>query len=65
MAQQFRVIIDIPEDDEWEAQELIDSLVFEDEQKARAYGNSLNLAAYPDGTTTYLEWRPKPEWRRV
>lgn len=64
-ANQYRVIIDVPEDDEWEAQQLLDYMVFDDEQKARAYANTMNLSKYPKGTSTFLEVRPRTQWRRL
>lgn len=61
---EYRVCIDIPEGDEWEAQQLVtgwDSTL----RDAREYARSMDLSAYPKGTRAFVESRTISDWKEV
>lgn len=65
MNYEYRVIIDIPEDQWWDAQELVDGEVFLTPGEAETRRGEMDLSRYPKGTTTYVEVRSFTDWGRL
>jgi hypothetical protein len=61
----YRVIISIPEDEEWEEQELIDGQIFNHVDDAKERASQIDLGRYSEGTRTYIEYLPRSAWRRL
>lgn len=62
---EYRVIIYIPQDEEWEEQELIDGQVFVTPGEAEARRGEIDLSSYSEGTTTYVEVQSYTPWARL
>jgi hypothetical protein len=60
---EYQVITVIPEDDEWEAQELVSPA--RDKEAAIAMQNAPISGTLPHGTSRYIEVRTHTDWERL
>lgn len=63
--EEFRIVIEVAEDDYWDWQEIIVGQEWTDVKEAEAYRAEMDLSRYPEGTSTYIEHRVIPQWRRL
>lgn len=60
---EYRIVIHVMEDDEWEEQELILGREWTDSNQAQQHMSEMDLSRYPKGTYALIEYRTMPRWQ--
>lgn len=61
---EYQVVTHVPEDDEWEDQELVSGVLTKEEAMVEV-AKPIDRRYYPEGTTCYIEVRSYTDWERL